>query len=88
MDFKQELIGALSNSASGILMPQFDIKSHRGGNVGGFLISPSFVGKAQIERQKMVWDYLDKIFPREKTRKIDILITITPDEAQEDEDDE
>ena len=85
MDFKQELIGALSNSASGILMPQFDIKRHRHGCVGGFLISPSFAGKDQIDRQKMVWDYLEKIFPQEKTRKIDVLVTITPEEAKEDD---
>ena len=33
----------------------------------------------------MVWDYLEKIFPQEKTRKIDVLVTITPEEAKEDD---
>ena len=88
MDFRQELIGALSNSASGLRMPQFDFKRHRDGSVGGFLISPSFNGKPQLDRQKMVWDYLEGIFPKEKTRKIELLITLTPDEAADEEEDE
>ena len=85
MDFKHELISALSDTKSGIQAPMFDLDQLPNGRVSGFLISPTFIGKDQIDRQKKLWDYLEKVFPREKTRKIAVLVTITPEEAKEDD---
>ena len=54
------------------------------GKVGGFIISPSFVGKSQIERQNMLWDYLDHAMTKEQILGIVSLVTVTPEEAQAD----
>lgn len=54
------------------------------GKVGGFIISPTFAGKSQIERQNMVWGCLDGHLDHEHILHIVSLVTITPDEAKED----
>lgn len=74
----------ISNPASGIATPEFDLEETPGGKIGGFIISPTFVGKSQIERQNMVWDYLDSHLDKEQILHIVSLVTVTPDEAQED----
>jgi hypothetical protein len=82
--FKEELTSMLSLPASGILEPDFDLEENPNGKVGGFVISNTFKGMAQIERQNLLWDYLDKKLSDEQTHHIVTLITVTPDEANED----
>ncbi len=84
MELKEELETLISNPESGIATPEFDLEEIPGGKVGGFIISPSFVGKSQIERQDLVWDYLDSSLDKDKILHIVSLVTVTPDEAKED----
>ncbi|MFC1600792.1 BolA/IbaG family iron-sulfur metabolism protein [Candidatus Sumerlaeota bacterium] len=74
----------ISNPASGIAAPEFELEETPNGKVGGFIISPTFVGKSQIERQNMMWDYLDQNLDQEQILHIVSLVTVTPDEWQED----
>jgi hypothetical protein len=84
MALKDDLTTLLSDPASGIAKPEFELEETPNGKVGGFIISPTFVGKSQIERQNMVWDYLDEKLDKEKILHIVSLVTVTPDEAKED----
>ena len=81
MAFKEELTQLLSRPESGIEAPQFDLEETPNGKVGGFLISRTFADKPQIQRQNMVWDYLDSALKPEQICQIVSLVTITPDEA-------
>jgi len=58
MAFKEELKTLLSNPESGIKDPELDMNEDRNGKVAGFLISKSFTGMPQLDRQNLVWDYL------------------------------
>jgi acid stress-induced BolA-like protein IbaG/YrbA len=53
------------------------------GRYSGFVISESFTGKSQIERQDMLWDTLDNMLDEEKNMKIIGLLTMTPAEVEE-----
>jgi len=84
MDFKDELISTLSSPTSGIFSPQFDLEKTPSGRVGGFIVSPTFEGMSQFDRQHLVWDYLDKVFGPDRLTNIVTLVTVTPDEAETD----
>ncbi len=81
MDFKEELERILLEI--GLENPTVDIGVTPEGRVGGFVISDSFRGKSQLERQDMLWDKLDEILDEEKDLKIIALLTMTPAEAEE-----
>lgn len=81
MEFKEELISTLSKPASGIGSPQFEFEQTPAGKVGGFIISPTFATMTQINRQNMVWEFLEKEFPADKLLNIVTLVTITPAES-------
>ncbi len=81
MEFKEELEHILSEI--GLENPDLEIEETPEGRVGGFIISESFLGISQIERQNMLWDKLDKILDEEKRLKIIGLLTMTPAEAEE-----
>ncbi|MCP4347769.1 MAG: hypothetical protein GY795_19890 [Desulfobacterales bacterium] len=81
MEFKKELEHILSEI--GLENPDLEIEATPEGRVGGFIISESFLGISQIERQNMLWDKLDKILDEEKRLKIIGLLTMTPAEAEE-----
>jgi len=81
MELKKELEDILFNI--GFENPELEIEITKTGRVGGFIISESFSGKSQIERQNMLWDKLDKILDEEKRLKIVGLLTMTPAEAEE-----
>ena len=83
MALKKDLETLISDPASGIATPEFDLEETPNGKVGGFIISPTFVGKSQIERQNMLWDYLDDKLDKEKILHIVSLVTVTPDEDKE-----
>ena len=84
MPLKEELTTLLRQPESGISSPQFDLEETPNGKVGGFIISPTFAGKAQIERQNIVWDYIDAHLNREQILHIISLVTVTPEEASDD----
>jgi acid stress-induced BolA-like protein IbaG/YrbA len=84
MPLKEHLTETISNPASGIAAPEFELEEAADGKVGGFIISPSFAGKSQLERQNILWDYLDQALTQEQALGIVSLVTITPEEAQED----
>ena len=84
MALKEKIETLISDSASKIAEPEFDLEETSGGKVGGFIISATFVGKSQVERQNMLWDYLDDKLDKEQILHIVSLVTVTPDEAKED----
>lgn len=84
MALKEKIETLISNHESGIATPEFDLEETPGGKVGGFIISATFVGKSQIERQNIVWDYLDSNLDKKEILHIVSLVTVTPDEAEED----
>ncbi len=84
MGLKEKLENLINNSACDIEEPEFDLQETPGGKVGGFIISPTFVGMSQIERQNMVWDYLDKNLDKREILHIVSLVTVTPEEDEED----
>jgi|APCry1669188970_1035186.scaffolds.fasta_scaffold427548_1 acid stress-induced BolA-like protein IbaG/YrbA len=84
MALKDDLTTLMADPASGIATPQLELEETPNGKVGGFIISPTFVGKSQIERQNMVWDYLDGHLNRDQILHIVSLVTVTPDETKED----
>lgn len=79
MPFKDELIAAMTAPGSVIAAPSFDLEE-TAGKVGGFVVSRTFAGMPQIDRQDLLWRYLDKVFTREQTRQIISLVTVTPEE--------
>jgi len=81
MDIREELKNTLFQL--GLENPQFEFEVTPTGKIGGFIISQSFLGKTQIERQNMIWDMLDRIFDTQKRLKIIGLLTMTPDEVEE-----
>lgn len=84
MPLIDKLTTTLSDPASEIATPEFELEETPTGKVGGFIISPSFAGKSQIERQNMLLDYLDQSLNAEQALGIISLVTVTPDEAQDD----
>jgi acid stress-induced BolA-like protein IbaG/YrbA len=81
MELKEELENILFQL--GFENPELEIEMTKTGRVGGFVISESFSGKSQIERQNMLWNKLDRILDEEKRLRIVGLLTMTPAEAEE-----
>jgi len=82
MKLKERITALISDPNSGIETPEFDLEESLDGKVGGFIISPTFKDKSQIERQNMVWDYLEKSIDSEKIPCIIVLVMVTPDENE------
>ena len=72
----------LRQPASGIESPEFAFEQTPSGKVGGFIISHTFEPMTQLDRQNMVWEFLEKQLPVEKVLKIVTLVTVTPEETQ------
>jgi len=66
----------------GLADAEFDLAEAAGGKVGGFVISPSFEGKSQLERQDFVWGVLDRHLTSLQRRRVFTLVTVTPREAK------
>lgn len=84
MALKEDLTTLIRDPASGIETPEFRLEETSGSKVAGFIISKTFEGKTQIERQNMLWDYLDDNLDKEQILRIVSIVTLTPDEAEED----
>lgn len=80
MALKEEIISTISKPASGIANPVFELDEGSDGEVTGFVISDSFAAKPQMERQNLVWNFLEKNVSADHLSKLVMLITVTPAE--------
>ena len=62
---------------------EIDIEENSSGKIGGFVVSKSFQGMSQIDRQNYIWDHLEKQLSEEKHKKIRAILTLTPAESDE-----
>ena len=81
VSFKQKLENVLTNPASGIIDPIFDIDESSAHELAGFIISKSFENMDQIDRQNKIWDYMEKTLKTDELNNVIRLIAVTPDEA-------
>ena len=58
--------------------PHFRLEGR--GRVSGSVVSATFTGKGDSERQKMIWDALDKEFGSSSVKDVGMLLAYTPDE--------
>lgn len=81
MEFKEELKRIIHEI--GILNPELEIATTGKGRFGGVVISDSFIGKSQLERQSMLWNELDRRLDDKKRFKIIGLLTMTRAEIED-----
>ena len=81
MEFREELENALLRI--GLENPVLEIEIKPSGRLGGFVVSETFSGISQIDRQNMLWDGLEKILDEERQSKIIALLTMTPAEVED-----
>lgn len=65
--------------------PRFQLES-AGAKVSGSIISPSFRGMTDTERQRRIWDALHEEYGAESVRRGGTFLAFTPDEWDIDED--
>ena len=65
--------------------PRFALES-AGTKVSGSIISPSFRGMADSERQRRIWDALSEEYGPESVHRAGTLLAFTPDEWDLNED--
>jgi acid stress-induced BolA-like protein IbaG/YrbA len=81
MEIQLEVRNTLNNL--GLLNPRIELEKSSDGRIGGFVISDSYKGLSQIERQNMLWEQLSKLLDKEKQRQIMAILTMTPSEVEE-----
>lgn len=62
--------------------PKIELEKTVSGKIGGVLITKTFTGMSQLDRQNTVWDHLEKELGKEKITRIVAVLTLTPDEAE------
>lgn len=70
--------------AAGFAADEIDLETTPNGNVGGFLISLKFIGKPQLVRQEELWAVLRRSLDPGTLRRIVSILTMTPDETDDD----
>jgi len=60
-----------------LVSPQFELERLPGGKISGSIISDSFNGMSDSQRQKEIWDALEKDLGNEATRKVGTLLAYT-----------
>ena len=70
--------------AAGFAADQIHLEQTPSGNVGGFVISPRFAGHSQISRQEELWGELRNRLAPENLLRIVSILTMTPDEIDDD----
>ena len=65
--------------------PEFHLSTGRAGLINGHVISSTFKGKRDRQRQGMIWDALEFGFGREVAKQVGMLLAYTPDEWYADE---
>src|SRR5260370_28814645 len=58
--------------------PHFRLEGR--GRISGSLVSPTFTGKPDHQRQQMIWDALDKELGAASVKEVGMLLAYTPDE--------
>ena len=64
---------------------EIDMEESDSGKIGGIIISKLFEGMSQLERQNYIWDHLEKELNEEQHNRIRLILTLTPEESDEDE---
>ena len=70
--------------AAGYTADQIHLEQTQSGNVGGFVISSRFAGQSQVSRQEVLWSDLRKLLAPEQLHRIVSILTMTPDEMDDD----
>jgi acid stress-induced BolA-like protein IbaG/YrbA len=65
--------------------PEFHLATGRAGLINGHIVSLTFKGKRDRQRQGMIWDALEFAFGREAAQHVGMLLAYTPDEWHMDE---
>jgi acid stress-induced BolA-like protein IbaG/YrbA len=81
MEIQLEVMNTLNNL--GLFNPIIELEKSSDGRIGGFIISESYKGLSQIERQNMLWEQLSKLLNKKKQRQIMAILTMTPAEVEE-----
>lgn len=63
--------------------PDFELERLPSGKLSGAVISRTFQGQPDTERQRRIWDALDRRFGPESIQEVGTLLAYTPDEWQE-----
>ena len=79
MEFQDELAEVLGRMD--LANPVIQLETSPGGKVGGYVVSRAFEGKSQMDRQNMVWDFLEGVLTKEQQLRIISILTLIPDEA-------
>jgi acid stress-induced BolA-like protein IbaG/YrbA len=79
---EEEVIQALL--AAGYSHDEIQLEMTPSGNIGGFVISRRFAGMTQLQRQDELWDQLRERITPETLRRIVSLLTMTPEETDDD----
>jgi acid stress-induced BolA-like protein IbaG/YrbA len=59
--------------------PEFRLEFY-GGRISGSIVSSSFKGKRDHQRQDMIWDALERVFGQDAVKKVGMLLAYTPQE--------
>ncbi len=70
---------AILTSQLGLEDPRFLLEKV-GSRLVGNIISPTFRGKGDYERQKLIWDALEKGLGAESSASVGMLLAYTPEE--------
>lgn len=69
--------------AAGFTAEQLYLEVTQSGNIGGFVISPSFAGQSQVARQDALWAELRRHLGPDRLRRIVSILTMTPEEVDD-----
>jgi acid stress-induced BolA-like protein IbaG/YrbA len=69
-------------SMLGLHDPLFQLE-YAGGRIIGSVVSDTFRGKRDSQRQKMIWDVLDERLGPDAVKLVGMLLAYTPEEWQE-----
>lgn len=76
-ELKKALV-ALGYEAAGI-----HVEGTSNRNVGGFVVSPKFEGRAQLERQRLLWSQMETVLSNEQLQRVVSVLTMTPAEVED-----
>ncbi|TAK27091.1 MAG: hypothetical protein EPO40_18275 [Myxococcaceae bacterium] len=80
-DIKSRVEGALL--AMSFKPEDIHLETTASGSVGGHIVSGSFAGQTQMERQEHLWEGLRSNLKPDQIFKIVALLTVTPEEIED-----
>lgn len=81
MEFAQRLRLLLLEGA--FADPEVSLESTRSGRVGGFLVSDDFAAIPQVDRQALLWGFLESRLDKVELGQIVSILTLTRAELRE-----